>query len=206
MAHKASAAFAALLAAVGLSAALAGAVVPGPTTCDSASKTVKFESVDTLRDTISARSGPAGAVIVKASGASEVDGYNREDTCPAPPGGRWELVVLSGDHGGDTIDVGAVPKGVKARLNGGGTVDSLEGHAGVDELRGGSSHDTLKAFEGDDLLVGGESTDKLLAGRGDDTIRVRDGGRQADRASCGAGHDIAIADRADELKGCETVR
>jgi Ca2+-binding RTX toxin-like protein len=197
------AAAALIAAALGAPALLAD--VPEPTICDQASRTVKFESVDTLRDTISARAGSGGAIIVSARGASEDDGYTREDTCPAPPAGAWRVVVLSGLGGGDTIGVQTLPKKLEAKLNGGGTVDDLDGHAGVDELRGGPSHDTLKGYEGADLFVGGSSSDEVLAGRGDDTIRVRDGGNNADAVNCGAGRDVAFVDPADRLRGCEVV-
>jgi hypothetical protein len=186
-------------------AAIAGGDLPGPTVCDTASRTVKFESVFTLRDTISAYQDPTGAIVVTASGASEDDGYQRQDTCSAIPGG-WKLVILSGDSGGDTIGVPTLPEGIEAKLNGGGTIDDLDGHAGVDELRGGDSHDTLKSFKGDDLLVGGTGQDKLLAGRGKDRIKVNDGGNQADVVKCGGGIDVVFADRVDRLKGCEKVR
>ena len=195
------------LAALALLApgAFAGLDEPEPTDCDVASRTVKFASVFTLRDTISAFQNPADEVVVTASGASEDTGYSRQDVCPAIPGG-WRLVVLSGDSGGDTIGVPTLPAKIKAKLNGGGTVDDLEGHAGVDELRGGSSHDTLKAFEGNDLLVGGASSDKLLAGRGNDRIKVNDGASHPDVVKCGSGNDVVSADKVDRLSGCERVR
>ncbi|HEY8001200.1 MAG TPA: calcium-binding protein [Solirubrobacterales bacterium] len=179
--------------------------VPEPTVCDSASGTVKFESVGTLREEISAYQDPTGAIVVTASGANEDEGYTRQDTCPELPGQPWKLVVLSGDSGSDTIYVGTLTESIKAKLNGGGTLDTLEGHAGVDELRGGSSHDTLRGFEGGDLFVGGSGQDKVLAGKGADVIKVNDGGRQADSVKCGGGIDSVFADPPDKLKGCEKV-
>lgn len=179
--------------------------VPEPTVCDSASGTVKFESVGTLREEISAYQDPTGAIIVTASGANEDEGYTRQDTCPQLPGQPWKLVVLSGDSGSDTIGVPTLPPSFKAKLNGGGTLDTLEGHAGVDELRGGSSHDTLLGFEGGDLFVGGSGQDKVLGGRGSDLIKVNDGGQQADVVKCGGGIDTVFADPPDKLKGCEKV-
>jgi Ca2+-binding RTX toxin-like protein len=179
--------------------------VPTPTVCDSASGTVTFESVDTLRDTISAYQDASGSIIVTASGASEDDGYTRQDTCQQLPGAPWRLVVLSGESGGDAISVRTLTPSIKAKLNGGGTVDDLEGHDGVDELRGGPSHDTLKGFEGNDLFVGGDSSDSVLAGRGADTIKVNDGANHPDTVKCGAGNDVVFADPPDKLSGCEKV-
>lgn len=179
--------------------------VPEPTVCDNASGTVKFESVGTLREEISAYQGPTGAIVVTASGANEDEGYTRQDTCPELPGQPWKLVVLTGDSGGDTIYVGTLTESIKAKLNGGGTLDTLEGHAGVDELRGGSSHDTLRGFEGGDLFVGGSGQDKVLAGKGADVVKVNDGGQQADVVRCGGGIDSVFADPPDKLKGCEKV-
>ena len=179
--------------------------VPMPTVCDSGSGTVRFESVGTLREKISAYQDPSGAIVVTASGANEDEGYTRQDTCPELPGQPWKLVVLSGESGGDTIGVPTLTVSIKAKLNGGGTPDTLEGHAGIDELRGGPAFDVLKGFEGADLLVGGDTSDKLLAGRGADVIKVNDGGRQADVVKCGGGIDTVFADPPDKLKGCEKI-
>ncbi len=180
--------------------------VPEPTVCDSASGTVKFESVGTLREDISAYQDATGAIVVTASGANEDEGYTRQDTCPELAGQPWKLVVLTGDSGSDTIFVGTLPDSIEAKLNGGGTLDTLEGHTGVDELRGGSSHDTLRGFQGGDLFVGGSGQDKVLAGKGADLVKVNDGGHQADVVKCGGGIDTVRADPPDKLKGCEKVR
>ena len=182
------------------------AIVPGPAVCDESGRTVRFHSVDTLRDTISAFRDPSGAIVINARGASKDDGYTRQDICPAIPGQPWLVVILSGDDGGDTIGVPTLAAEVKARLNGEGTVDTLEGHAGRDELRGGSAHDTMSGFEGDDELIDRDGVDEALGGRGDDVIKVDDGGRQADVVRCGSGRDLALADRVDRLSGCEKVR
>ena len=53
-------------------------------------------------------------------------------------------------------------------------------------------------------LTDGPGNDLLDGGTGDDSIRMRDGG--TDTADCGAGLDVAVADAADVVTGCEVVQ
>ena len=99
--------------------------------------------------------------------------------------------TLTGGAGADTLTGGSGPD----RLLGRGGPDRLAGRGGADEVFGGG---------GGDRLSGGPGDDRLSGGPGRDRIRARDGA--ADRVACGAGRDRVIADAADLLSGCETVR
>ena len=90
------------------------------------------------------------------------------------------------------------------RLFGRFGADKLYGEAGDDELEGGRGRDLLSGGPGNDQLNGGYDRDRLDGGAGNDTLIARGGG--SDQLDCGPGRDVAIADRTDRLRGCETVR
>ncbi len=77
------------------------------------------------------------------------------------------------------------------------------GLGGNDTLTGGVAADSLDAGSGNDTITGGGGADQIVAGAGDDVVRVND--QIADSVDCGVGTDIAVADPADALVGCETV-
>jgi Ca2+-binding RTX toxin-like protein len=98
-------------------------------------------------------------------------------------------------------------------IGGGRGADHAAGQGGDDRARGGRGHDhvsggdgsdSVKGGRGKDVIVGGGAVDALAGGKGRDRVKARDG--VADTVRCGPGRDIAIADRADTLKGCETAR
>lgn len=182
------------------------AIKPKPTKCNANTQTVKFESIDTFREQISASQDESGAVTVKASGANESDGYTRKDVCVPEPGQPWETVILSADDGVDTIDAHELSREVLAKLNGGGTGDSVDGHDGRDEIRGGADDDELSGRGGGDLMIGDDGGDEIDAGPGDDVVRAADGGRRPDKVDCGRGNDLVRADAVDKVKHCERVR
>lgn len=81
--------------------------------------------------------------------------------------------------------------------------DVLCGFGGNDSLVGRGNSDTLVAGAGADFLDGGPGRDLLLADEGDDTILASDG--ETDRIDCGAGSDLAVVDRSDQVANCESV-
>ena len=90
--------------------------------------------------------------------------------------------------------------------------DGLAGGPGRDLLRGGSGHDRLLGEGGNDRLFGGPSRDLVRGesgndhpsgGVGKDRILARDWRREV--VDCGAGRDVAIVDRHDRRRRCETV-
>jgi RTX calcium-binding nonapeptide repeat (4 copies) len=65
---------------------------------------------------------------------------------------------------------------------------------------GGNGDDWLRGTRGEDFLDGGRGHDELWAGGGADLVLLRDELR--DFARCGAGADVAAADRRDRIRSC----
>jgi Tol biopolymer transport system component len=74
---------------------------------------------------------------------------------------------------------------------------------GADRVYGGAGNDYLDAGNGADVVVGGPGRDVILGKGGNDTIYARDG--QKDWIDCGTERDVAIVDRLDVVRHCETV-
>ena len=71
-----------------------------------------------------------------------------------------------------------------------------------DRLTGTRRGDRIRSGRGADRIIGRGGRDCLGGGPGKDRINSRDNSRDAVR--CGRGRDVAIADPADRLIGCET--
>jgi Tol biopolymer transport system component len=74
---------------------------------------------------------------------------------------------------------------------------------GADRVYGGGGNDYLDAGNGADVVAGGPGRDTIIAKGGNDTIYARDG--QKDWIDCGTERDVAIVDRLDVVRRCETV-
>ncbi len=74
------------------------------------------------------------------------------------------------------------PRFPKARLDGGGGSDDIEGTIGADVLLGGDGPDKLTAKDGNDVLWGGGGNDRLLGGRGRDRADGGPGSKDVCRA------------------------
>jgi len=75
---------------------------------------------------------------------------------------------------------------------------------GADTAFGGAGADVLCGGRGGDTLTGGQGRDVLVGEEGNDALRARDGA--PDTVDCGPGRDVAIVDRLDRVRRCETVR
>jgi Tol biopolymer transport system component len=137
----------------------------------------------------------------KALGLPEESGFGAPHGtwAPAPAGGLGLCTAAAGDDGGTVI--GTSRNDV---LKGGNGNDVLSGGAGNDKLTGGAGNDTLDGGKGNDQLTGGKGVDKLVGGAGADKLNAVDG--KKDTVDCGAGKDAVTADRADKLRGCESVK
>jgi Ca2+-binding RTX toxin-like protein len=126
---------------------------------------------------------------------------------------------LTGSAAGDHL----IGLGGKDRLRGQGGDDCLNGGKGADRLRGGAGHDKviggkgrdrLAGQAGADIVRGGKGRDTLNGGGGADTLRGASGrdhinarGGGEDIVDCGPGrHDVAVVDRSDTVRRCESVR
>lgn len=81
--------------------------------------------------------------------------------------------------------------------------DVLTGTPGNDRIYGEGGSDRVYGRGGNDVIDPGPGQDFVDAGPGDDTILAADGER--DRIVCGPGRDRVVADRIDQLSGCEIV-
>ena len=85
----------------------------------------------------------------------------------------------------------------------------LVGNRRDNELLAGEGNDRVLGGRGDDFLEGRSGRDVLHGGRGDDTINSKrhtlgqPSGR--DKVDCGSGDDVAIVNRDDRVRNCETV-
>jgi len=90
-------------------------------------------------------------------------------------------------------------------FNGDGEDNLIVGSAGGDRINGRAGDDRLRGSAGEDCLDGGPGRDVLIGEWADDRIDARDGA--PDTVDCGLSNgDVAIVDRFDTVRGCETVR
>jgi hypothetical protein len=68
---------------------------------------------------------------------------------------------------------------------------------------GGGGNDRLSGGPGNDRITPGPGRDRVFAGAGNDRVFSRDSRR--DVIDCGPGRDVAIVDRIDRTRRCETV-
>jgi Ca2+-binding RTX toxin-like protein len=116
--------------------------------------------------------------------------------------------VVDGGPGFDRVSYADGGAGVAVSL-GAGRNDGAPGErdrvTGVEAVRGTGFADLLEGSARHNMLAGGHGADTLLGRGGPDLIRARDG--RHDTVDCGGGvFDVAVVDRVDRVRGCETVR
>ena len=153
-----------------------------------------------------ARVGTRGADLLIGTIAGDlINGLGGNDRIDAGAGND----CLNGGAGSDTIEAGegddrANGNAGADRLTGGDGNDKLAGNNGNDRLSGGDGNDRLQGGAGKDGLSGGDGRNAYSAGGGNDSVNSVNGTRE--RVNCGGGRrDRVRADRADRLRGCETV-
>jgi hypothetical protein len=135
------------------------------------------------------RSTVAGWVQLTATvSANEADSDPASNTLPL--GARVLPCTRVGTWGDDVIYGTPEP-------------DKICALAGADRVYGGAGNDYLDAGNGADVVVGGPGRDVILGKGGNDTIYARDG--QKDWIDCGTEQDVAIVDRLDVVRHCDTV-
>ena len=113
--------------------------------------------------------------------------------------GKGDEVDLAGPgddemHGGEGDDF----------AHGDGGRDELFGGDGKDQLLGGRGRDEAYGRRGDDQLFDDQGRDYFNGGPGDDRFSAHDD--KPDVIDCGAGDDVVVSDRADDVSAsCEHV-
>jgi Ca2+-binding RTX toxin-like protein len=127
-----------------------------------------------------------GRRIVGSAGANRLVGTPRPD-------------VIVGGPGNDRIRA----RGGDDLVCAGPGSDRVDGGPGNDRLFGGPDDDRLFGGPGNDFIDPGSGRDRVAAGGGNDLILSVD--LQRDVIECGPGRDVAIIDRVDRTRRCETV-
>jgi Ca2+-binding RTX toxin-like protein len=180
-------------------------------------------------DTIDRRCGPGTAKLTGGTGNDGIRACSPDtgDTTGGPvkviEGGPG-VDTLEGSAGRDRISGGGGFDSITGhagadRLDGGAGPDQLIGGKGDDRLLGRAGADGMIDFQGDDVMIGAAGDDNLIAvsnngsaatgsgrfagGAGNDSFLIRN--RRRDRASGGAGRDVAQVDRRDSLRSIEDV-
>jgi Ca2+-binding RTX toxin-like protein len=180
-------------------------------------------------DTIDRRCGPGAATLTGGTGNDGIRACSPNNGDPG--GGPVKVIVggpgvdnLEGGAGRDRISGGRGFDSISGhagsdRLDGGAGTDQLIGGRGDDRLLGRAGNDGMIDFQGDDVMIGAAGNDILIAisnngsaatgsarlvgGPGKDSFTIRN--RRLDRASGGAGRDLAEADKNDRLRSIEDV-
>jgi Ca2+-binding RTX toxin-like protein len=180
-------------------------------------------------DTIDRRCGPGAATLTGGTGNDGIRACNPNTGDQA--GGPVKVIVggpgvdnLEGSAGKDRISGGSGFDSISGhagsdRLDGGAGPDQLIGGAGNDRLLGRAGQDGMIDFQGNDVMIGAAGNDAFIAvsnngsaatgssrlagGAGNDSFTIRN--RRRDRASGGAGRDLADADKGDTLRSMEEV-
>jgi Ca2+-binding RTX toxin-like protein len=139
------------------------------------------------------RGGRGNDVLDGGLGADTMDGEGETDTVTYENRANEVFVSLDGrNNDGEANEHDNVVN--VERIVGGILGDTLSGDAG---------NNTIAGERGQDLIRGLLGVDQLQGGAAGDVVMARDG--VADVVQCGAGNDLAIADRQDRVSKCDTV-
>ncbi len=161
------------------------------------------------------------AVLVGADGNDDLNGGAGDDSLAGGPGndrldGGFGADRMSGEAGRDAVSYEDRNAPIRVTFddlpndgeenegdNVAADVEIVISGAVADTLSGDGRENELNASSGDDFADPGAGLDRLFGGTGADVLRARDGGR--DVVDCGPGEDLAIVDRQDTARDCETV-
>ena len=161
------------------------------------------------------------AVLVGADGNDDLVGGTGDDSLAGGPGndrldGGLGADRIGGDAGRDTVSYEDRNAPITVTFDGlpndgeddegdnvASDVEIVISGAVSDTLSGDGRENELNAGSGDDFADAGPGMDRISGGNGADVLRARDGGR--DIVDCGPGEDLAIVDRQDTARDCETV-
>lgn len=147
--------------------------------------------------------GPGRDVVLGDEGDDLLDGGLGSDGIRGGPG--RDTVTYEDRSSPVTVTLdGIADDGEAGELdNVGRDVEAVVGGNVGDSLYGDGDANGLDAGAGEDLLVGNLGSDRMTAGSGPDVVLARDG--RDDVVSCGDDGDLAIVDRADTVRDCETL-
>lgn len=180
-------------------------------------------------DTIDRRCGPGAATLTGGPGNDGIRACSpsTEEEAGGP------VKILLGGPGSDNIDGSAGPDRISGgrgrdnisalggadRVDSGAGTDLLIGGDGDDRLLGRAGSDSFIDFQGNNVMLGAAGRDifdaisndgsaatgssRLLGGAGGDAFLIRN--RRRDRASGGAGRDLAETDKRDRLRSIEDL-
>jgi Ca2+-binding RTX toxin-like protein len=160
-------------------------------------------------------------VLVGADGADDLLGGPGNDALAGGPGndrldGGLGADRLTGDAGRDAVSYEDRNARITVTFDGlpndgedgegdnvASDVEIVISGAVADTLAGDGRENELNTASGDDFADPGAGLDRVFGGTGADVLRARDNGR--DIVDCGPGEDLAIVDRQDTARDCETV-
>jgi hypothetical protein len=147
--------------------------------------------------------GPGADQLFGDDGDDELDGGAGPDQISGGDG--KDTVTYENRSSPVTVSLDGLPGDGEANENDNvaGNIEIVVGGTVADTILGDGDANTLDGGPGEDLLVGNDGHDRLEGGDAPDLVRARDG--NADNVTCGDGGDLAVVDRRDTVRGCETV-
>jgi Ca2+-binding RTX toxin-like protein len=147
--------------------------------------------------------GPGADVLLGRDGNDELDGGSGPD--PMSGGAGRDTVDYENRSSPVTVTLDGMPNDGEKNENDnvGRDVEIVLGGTVGDTLFGDGDANRLDGGSGEDFLVGNAGIDILEGGDAPDLVQARDG--RADVVACGEEGDLAIVDRRDTVRGCETV-
>jgi hypothetical protein len=165
--------------------------------------------------------GGALGGVVGADGDDRLNGGRGADLLFGGRGndlldGGTEGDTMSGEAGKDTVTYDDRTNPVRVSLNGiaddgekgegdnvADDVEVIDGGERDDTLSGDADRNLLNGGPGDDEIQANDGSDQLTGGKASDLLEARDG--NSDVVDCEDDKDLAIADRDDAVRNCETV-
>ena len=122
-------------------------------------------------------SGPSGVYTGDPVNSGCTSG--QDNSVAQCEGGSLNVILITGDDGGDTLTIGrSIPAQAQVRMNGGDGSDTLNGGDGDDVLEAGYPYRAPKdggPTTGNDTMYGGDGVDSIFADLGADLLSGGDG-------------------------------
>jgi Ca2+-binding RTX toxin-like protein len=149
-------------------------------------------------DSLDGAEGDQDYIDLGADPAAEASLLDGTATGPAGTDTLANVEGIIGTSGGDRLEGDANALNI---FDGGRGPDRFRGKGGRDVILGYNGADSAVGGRGADVIAGENGADSLTGGRGQDIIYSADGNR--DEVNCGNARDGYLADRFDDVAGCE---